>query len=96
MMIWANFTGQMRRATRPFMVAACAMAIAGCGTVTRIPYTQQEQAEAVNAQFVRFPDFLWNEQQESKLRTELYKALRPIVGSKMIDATNALFRLRRV
>ena len=47
MMIWANFTGQMRRATRPFMVAACAMAIAGCGTVTRIPYTQQEQAEAV-------------------------------------------------
>ena len=47
MMIWANFTGQMRRATRPLMVAACAMAIAGCGTVTRIPYTQQEQAEAV-------------------------------------------------
>ena len=47
MMIWANFTGQMRWATRPFMVAACAMAIAGCGTVTRIPYTQQEQAEAV-------------------------------------------------
>jgi len=47
MMIWANFTGQMRLATRPFMVAACAMAIAGCGTVTRIPYTQQEQAEAV-------------------------------------------------
>ena len=47
MMIWANFTGQMRWATRPFMVAACAMAIAGCGTVARIPYTQQEQAEAV-------------------------------------------------
>ena len=47
MMIWGNFTGQMRRATRPLMVAACAMAIAGCGTVTRIPYTQQEQAEAV-------------------------------------------------
>ena len=47
MMIWANFTGQMRRATRPFMVAACAMAIAGCATVTRISYTQQEQAEAV-------------------------------------------------
>jgi hypothetical protein len=47
MMIWANFTGQMRRATRPFMVAACAMAIAGCATVARIPYTQQEQAEAV-------------------------------------------------
>jgi hypothetical protein len=47
MMIWANFTGQMRRATCPFMVAACAMAITGCATVNRIPYTQQEQAEAV-------------------------------------------------
>ena len=47
MMIWANFTGLVRRASRPFMVAACALAIAGCATVTRIPYTQQEQAEAV-------------------------------------------------
>jgi patatin-like phospholipase len=47
MKIWANFTGLMRRATHPFMVAACALAIAGCATVTRIPYTQQEQAEAV-------------------------------------------------
>jgi Patatin-like phospholipase len=47
MMIWANFTGLMRQATRPFMVAACALGIAGCATVTRIPYTQQEQAEAV-------------------------------------------------
>jgi hypothetical protein len=47
MKIWANFTGLTRRATRPFMVAACALIIAGCATVTRIPYTQQEQAEAV-------------------------------------------------
>jgi Patatin-like phospholipase len=47
MKIWANFTGQIRRATRLFIVAACALAIAGCATVTRIPYTQQEQAEAV-------------------------------------------------
>src|SRR6185437_2631621 len=30
-----------------FNVAACALALASCATVTRIPYTQQEQAAAV-------------------------------------------------
>src|SRR5262245_10340508 len=33
--------------TRSFTVAACALAVAGCATVTRAPYTQQEQAVAV-------------------------------------------------
>ena len=36
-----------RRATGLFMVAACALALASCATVTRIPYTQQEQSAAV-------------------------------------------------
>ncbi len=55
------------------------------------------QAQQVNALFVRFPDSQWHEGQKSQLRTELYKALRPMVGAaKMIEATNALLRLQRV
>jgi Patatin-like phospholipase len=50
--IGAKLTGLMRRATRPLVVAACvlcgvALALAGCATITRIPYSQEEQAEAV-------------------------------------------------
>jgi hypothetical protein len=45
--IEVDFAALTRRARRAFTVAACALAIAGCATVTRIPYTQQEQAEAV-------------------------------------------------
>ncbi|MGZ3327983.1 MAG: patatin-like phospholipase family protein [Xanthobacteraceae bacterium] len=37
----------MRRVLRPFAVAACAAVLIGCATVTRIPYTPQEQAAAV-------------------------------------------------
>ena len=37
----------MRRVLRPFAVAACAAVLVGCATVTRIPYTAQEQAAAV-------------------------------------------------
>ena len=49
--IGAKLTGLMRR-TRPVVMAACvlcgvALALAGCATVTRIPYTQEEQAQAV-------------------------------------------------
>jgi predicted acylesterase/phospholipase RssA len=50
--IGAKLTGLMRRATRPLVVATCvlsgaALVLAGCETVTRIPYTQAEQAEAI-------------------------------------------------
>jgi hypothetical protein len=37
----------MRRVIRPFVVAACAIALAGCATVARIPYNPQEQSAAV-------------------------------------------------
>jgi len=37
---------EMVRRTIRFAVAACAVALAGCATVTRIPYTQQEGAVA--------------------------------------------------
>src|SRR2546425_710782 len=56
-----------------------------------------KQAKGINALFERFPDYGWNKQQESKLRTELYKALRPLVGTeKMIDVANHLLKLQRV
>jgi len=57
MTIWANITGLAERATRAFTVVACALApaalalaalaLAGCSTAPRVPYTQQEQADAV-------------------------------------------------
>src|SRR6266702_3873280 len=45
--IGIDLAGIGRRARRPFAVAACALALAGCATAPRVPYTQQEQAEAV-------------------------------------------------
>src|SRR6516165_2722427 len=46
-MMRPNFSRQTRRAAASFSVAACALAVASCTAVTRIPYTQQEQAAAV-------------------------------------------------
>ena len=47
MMIRPNLFELTRRAARSFNVAACALALASCATMTRIPYTQQEQTAAV-------------------------------------------------
>jgi type I restriction enzyme R subunit len=56
-----------------------------------------KQAKAINALFENFPDYRWNKQQESKLRTELYKTLRPLVGTeKMIEVANRLLKLQRI
>jgi len=56
-----------------------------------------KQATAINQMFERFPDYRWNKQQESKLRTELYKTLRPLVGTeKMIEVANRLLKLQRI
>ena len=62
-----------------------------------MPNFQAVQATEINALFARFPDYQWDDQQKSRLRAELYKALRPIVGAaKLIEATNTLLRLQRV
>ena len=37
----------MRRVIRSFAVAVCAVALAGCATVARTPYTPQDQSAAV-------------------------------------------------
>jgi predicted patatin/cPLA2 family phospholipase len=49
MTIRASFAGSIRRATRPVTVAACVVALAGCATVARVPFTPQEQAVATIA-----------------------------------------------
>lgn len=60
------------------------------------PDLSAEQARAVDAVFARYPEYGWNAQQQAKLRAELYKALRTLVGAaKMIEAANALLRLQR-
>jgi type I restriction enzyme R subunit len=56
-----------------------------------------QQAKAFNGLFATYPDYKWNEQQQKKLRAELYKVLLPLVGAKkMVDAANSLLRLQRV
>jgi type I restriction enzyme, R subunit len=65
--------------------------------VVACPGSDGKQAKTLNTLFESLPDFRWNKQQESKLRTELYKALRPLVGTeKMIDVANRLLKLQRV
>jgi type I restriction enzyme, R subunit len=55
------------------------------------------QAGEINALFERFPDYQWNQQQKGRLRAELYKVLRPLVGaSRLIEVANTLLRLQRV
>jgi len=46
-MVRLNSSGLARRSAHAFNVAACALALASCATLTRVPYTQQEQAAAV-------------------------------------------------
>jgi len=56
-----------------------------------------QQAKAFNSLFSKYPDYKWNEQQQKKLRAELYKVLLPLVGAKkMVAAANSLLRLQRV
>ena len=61
------------------------------------PSSNGNESKTLNALFERHPDYRWDKQQESKLRTELYKALRPTVGTgKMIEVANRLLKLQRV
>ncbi len=56
-----------------------------------------QQAKALNALFLLYPDYKWNDKQINRLRSVLYKALLPVVGNKnLMDATNSLLKLQRV
>ena len=55
------------------------------------------QATNVDGVYGRFPDWEWNQTQQSALRRELYLAVRPIVGAdRMIEVTNSLLKIQRV
>ena len=56
-----------------------------------------EQARSVDQVFAEFPDYRWDDHQQSQLRMMLYRTLRPTVGMKnLIETTNQLLRLKRV
>jgi type I restriction enzyme R subunit len=64
---------------------------------TVVPSVTADQARMIDTLFLRFPDYLWNNQQAAALRSELYKALRPLVPVRtLIDVTNTLLKLQRV
>ena len=56
-----------------------------------------EQARAVDQVFAQFPDYRWDDHQQSQLRGTLYKTLEFSVDIKTkIEITNKLLRLERV
>lgn len=56
-----------------------------------------EQAKAVDQVFAQFPDYRWDDHQQSQLRMTLYNTLRPTVGMEnLIETTNKLLGLERV
>ena len=56
-----------------------------------------EQARAVDRVFAQFPDYQWDDHQQSQLRMTLYHTLRSTVDIKdIIETTNKLLRLERV
>ena len=56
-----------------------------------------EQARAVDQVFAQFPDYRWDDHQQSQLRSTLYKTLELSVDIKTkIEITNKLLRLERV
>ena len=56
-----------------------------------------EQARSVDRVFTQFPDYRWDDHQQSQLRMMLYRTLRPTVGMEnLIETTNKLLRLERV
>jgi type I restriction enzyme R subunit len=55
-----------------------------------------DQAKEINAVFLKYADYAWNEQQKSDLKTELYKVLRPLAGKDFIEVTKKLMKVQRV
>ena len=56
-----------------------------------------EQARAVDQVFAQFPDYRWDDHQQSQLRMTLYRTLRLTVGMEnLIETVNKLLRLERV
>lgn len=54
-----------------------------------------EHARSLDGMFAAFPDYQWNQQQASALRSQLYAQLKPLLAASFIAATNALMNVRR-
>lgn len=61
-----------------------------------VPTVSPVQAVEINAIFALYTDYAWDAEQGRRLRTALYKVLRPLVGGQMTDVTNTLLRLQRI
>ena len=57
---------------------------------------QREQAQEIDALFKQFPEYAWDVEQGRRLRAALYKPLRKLVGTKMMDVASTLLKLKRV
>lgn len=55
-----------------------------------------EQAKQIDETVERHPDFAWDLEQQRQLRTELYRLVRPWVGSKMVELVNRIMGLVRL
>ncbi|MDE0483087.1 MAG: HsdR family type I site-specific deoxyribonuclease [Candidatus Poribacteria bacterium] len=56
-----------------------------------------KQAQAINSEFEKFPDYQWDAHEKIELRIRLYKTLNPTVGTdNLIETTNKLLKLERV
>ena len=56
-----------------------------------------EQARAVDQVFAEFPNYQWNDDQQSQLRRTLYRTLKLTMDMKnLIETTNKLLKLERV
>ena len=56
-----------------------------------------EQARSVDQVFAQFPDYQWDDHQQSQLRMTLYSTLRPTVNvNELVETTNKLLQLKRV
>lgn len=54
------------------------------------------EAEEIDALVRGFPDYLWDEREEGKLRAKIYGCILPLVGKKrMIDLADDIMRLSR-
>lgn len=55
-----------------------------------------EQAKQIDDVVERHPEFGWDLDQQRSLRNELYRLVRPWVGSKMVELVNKIMGLVRL